>query len=327
MHFGAPIFLVTLAVVPLMALLALVARRRPSRYPVGFTNLEVLAAVAGPQRPRKGWFIPLGLLLVALAFAATALARPSVVRSEAQAHAVIVMLVDVSGSMQASDVAPTRIAAAVSAMQAFIGKLPSQAEVGLVEFSTEPSVVEPPTTDHSEVTDSLGLLTPGGATALGDGLATAVGVVQSTLTEEHVRRAGTADVPAAIVLLSDGAQNRGTLLPLQAAARARAAGIRVYTIAYGTPKGTIRFPGVPGAVSVAPDPVTMKAIARVTGGEMFAAETAGETSSIYRNLGSTIARKSELHSLTSWLSLGGALLLIAAVIVGLRTGSAFAHSA
>ena len=327
MHFGAPIFLVTLLVVPLMALLALIARRQPARYPVGFTNLELLAVVAGQQRRRKWWIIPLCLLLLALAFTATALARPSVVQSDAEAHAVVVMLVDVSGSMQASDVAPTRIAAAVNAMQAFIGKLPSQAEVGLVEFSTEPSVVELPTTDHSEVTDSLGLLVPGGATALGDGLASAVGVVQSTLAEEHVRRVGTADVPAAIVLLSDGAQNRGTLLPLQAAARARAAGIRVYTIAYGTPKGTIRFPGLPEAVSVAPDPVTMRAIARATGGEMFAAETAGEASSIYGNLGSTIARKSERHSLTAWFSFAGAVLLIAAVIVGLRTGAAFSQSA
>jgi Ca-activated chloride channel family protein len=247
-------------------------------------------------------------------------ARPSVTISQAEPHAVIVMLVDVSGSMEASDVKPNRITAATSAMRTFITKLPNRAEVGLVEFSTEPSVVELPTSDHDEVTGALELLAPNGATALGDGLGTAIKIVQSTLAHEGAKRQGTELVPGGIVLLSDGAQNRGALRPLQAAAQAKAAGIRVYAISFGTAGGTMRFEGVPGVVPVPPDPTTMQAIAKLTGGQMFSARTAGEAANVYGSLGSTIARTHVRHDLTAWFSFGAGLLLLGALGAGLAIG-------
>jgi Ca-activated chloride channel family protein len=320
-QFGSPISLLTLLVVPSTAALALVAYRRPGRSPVAFTNLEILAGVAGSRTPRRAW-IPLGLLLIALAVAATAVAQPRVLTTKTEAHAVVVMLVDVSGSMNATDVRPSRVTAAVKAMRTFIGKLPGQVELGLVEFSDAPVVIELPTTQHDQVAGALDLLSPGGGTALGDGLATAVDIVRTTLANDGVRVGATKAVPGAIVLLSDGAQNRGTLSPLHAAARANAAGIRVDTISFGTAGGTMRFVGVSGAVAVPPDPGTMKAIAGATGGLMFSARTAAETSTIYETLGSSIGRKSERYSLTSWFALGAGLLLAAAVSFGRSAGPA-----
>jgi Ca-activated chloride channel family protein len=219
--------------------------------------------------------------------------------------------------MQANDVRPNRITAAVDAMRTFVNRLPSKTEVGLVEFSTYPAVVASPTTNHAAILNALDLLGPEGATALGDGLGTAIQVVKTTLAQEGVKRKDQADVPGAIVLLSDGAQNRGTLQPLQAAARAKAAGIRVDTIAFGTPHGTVQFEGVPGVIPVPPDPATMRAIASATGGQMFDAQTADEATNIYKKLGSTVAHKTQWDDVTSWFSLGAGLVLLTAVGAGL----------
>jgi Ca-activated chloride channel homolog len=319
MSFVSPLFLLTLVVVPLVAFLALSLRRRRSRFPVAYTNLDILASVTRPGWVWRAW-IPLGLLLLALTFAAVALARPRVDVTKAQQHAVVVLLVDVSGSMQATDVAPSRIAAATNAMTTFVQRLPKTAQVGLVEFSTEPAVLQTPTTDHGTLLEEIGLLTPQGATALGDGIGTAVAVVRQSLGPAAQERTN-GYVPGAVVLLSDGAQNRGSLRPLQAAQLAKAAGIRVFTIAFGTSKGTVRFEGVPGPpIPVPPDPATMRAIASVTGGQTFTAQSADEATHIYQNLGSTLARTHVRRDLTTWLSLGAGLLLIAAVGAGIAFG-------
>ena len=320
MHFGSPWYLLSLLVVPLVVAFAVAERRRRSHYPVAFTNLGVLAAVTPSARtPQRAW-VPLALLVLALALAGSALAHPSVDITRKDSHATIVLLVDVSGSMAANDIKPDRITAAVEAMQAFVGRLPKGTQVGLVEFSTEPAVVALPTANREDISNALELLGPSGATALGDGLGTAVQLVESTLAGEGYRRKGSEDVPAAIVLLSDGAQNRGTLKPLTAAARAKAAGIRVYTIAYGTPTGTVRFEGIPGVVPVPPDPATMRAIATATGGQTFDARTAGEAVDVYKQLGSTVASTHEHRDVTSWFSFGAGLVLISAVTAGLVFG-------
>jgi Ca-activated chloride channel homolog len=313
------LYLLTLLVVPLLVAFAVAARRRRSPYPVEFTNLGILASVNQSPTPRRTW-VPLALLVLALALAGSALAHPNVDITKKNSHSTIVLLVDVSGSMAANDIKPDRITAAVEAMQGFVHRLPAGTQVGLVEFSSEPAVVASPTADHETILSALTLLGPSGATALGDGLGTAVQLVQTTLAGEGYKRKDGEQVPAAIVLLSDGAQNRGSLTPLQAAARAKAAGIRVYTIAYGTPTGTIRFEGLPGAVPVPPDPATMRVIASTTGGQMFDAQTAGEALDVYKRLGSTVASTHEHRDITSWFSLGAGLVLISAVTAGLVFG-------
>ncbi len=138
MSFGSPLFLLALLVVPLALVLAIVADRRKARFPVTFTNLGVLAGIAPARRHVWKRVIPTALLALALVFTAGALAHPRVHLSQPDQNATIVLLVDVSGSMRANDVEPTRLDAAVNAMRTFLDRLPKQFKVGLVAFSSEP---------------------------------------------------------------------------------------------------------------------------------------------------------------------------------------------
>jgi Ca-activated chloride channel family protein len=228
--------------------------------------------------------------------------------------------VDVSGSMQASDVEPTRLDAAASAMRTFIDHLPRHARVGLVQFSTEPEVLASPTTDHAFVRESLGYLAPEAGTAIGDGLGAAVKLVQRSLTERGVVHVPGRPVPAAIVLLSDGEQNQGFLQPLAGAALAQTAGIKVDTIALGTPHGALIVLGQ--RQEVPPDPATMRAIARATGGSTFAARDDRRLENIYSSLSHSVGRQSQRREIASWFAAGAALLLLGAVGLGPAWGSA-----
>jgi Ca-activated chloride channel family protein len=313
MTFASPLFLIALLLVPALLALAVVVDRRSARYPIAFTNLDVLASVVEPRRAWRRW-IALGLLLLALASAATALARPRADVSVPEDNATIVMLVDVSGSMRADDVEPTRLDAAIAAMNAFLDKVPRRFKVGLVQFSSESEVLVPPTTDRQSVRDAIGYLQPDAGTAIGDGLATAVTLTVNTLAAAGTHREPAQRLPAAIVLLSDGAQNRGRLQPLQAAARAKAAGIPVYPVSLGTPDGVVSFGfGLfVNTIPVPPDPATMHAIARATGGRDFTAQSADRARDVFGGLGSSIGRRTTSREISSWFAGAAAALLIAA---------------
>jgi Ca-activated chloride channel family protein len=315
MNFQAPLLLLALLAVPLLLLFALLMDRRRSRYPVAFTNLEVLAGVVEEKRSWRRW-APLVLFLISLTFATGALARPRTHLTVPEDNATVVLLVDVSGSMRADDVEPTRLDAAISAMHAFLDRLPKRFKVGLVAFSSEPEVLVRPTRERQVVRDALGYLQPEAGTAIGDGLNVAVRQAVTSLANDGVkpRKAGQA-APAAIVLLSDGAQNRGRLQPAQAAKRARDAGIRVYTVALGTPDGVVSFGfGLfVNSIPVPPDPSTMRAIATATGGKTFAAQSSGKLSSVYKSLGSSIGRRTDLREITSWFLAASALFLLASL--------------
>lgn len=325
MTFAAPYFLLVLLVVPAVAAFAVWLDRRRARYVVAFTNFDVLASVAkGRPRVWHRW-VPLALLLLALATAGVALGRPRKTVHTASGNATIVLLVDVSGSMRADDVKPTRLGAAQNAMMSFLSKMPSHVKVGLVSFSTEPNVLVPPTTDRGEMQEGIELLSPEAGTAIGDGLAVATEVAQSSVG--HVSRAPGAKAPAAIVMLSDGAQTRGELTPLEGADRAKAAGIPVDTIALGTPNGTMQiapsfgFGGFGGGrMAVRPDPATLRAIAADTGGTAYQAQTASKVDSIYRVLGSRVATKATHREVSSWFAGAAAALLLSAMAAGLWFG-------
>ncbi len=319
MTFASPLWLLSLLAVPAALAFGVAVRRRPSREVVSFTNVDLLADLVEPRGSRRRW-VPVALLALALATAAVATARPTARLAVPVNNATVVLLVDVSGSMQARDVEPTRLDAAAAAMRTFIDSLPKRAFVGLVQFSTEPEVLARPTTDHELVRESLGYLTPEAGTAIGDGLAAAVKVVQRSLAERGVVRQPGHDEPAAIVLLSDGKQNHGTLPPLAAAAQAQAAGIRVDTIALGTPQGALIVLGQ--RYSVPPDPATMQAIAHATGGSTFAARDDRRLQSIYTSLGRSVGRQTERREIASWLAAAAALLLLGAVGLGRAWGSA-----
>jgi len=316
--FASPLSLLALLVVPAVIVGALLMDRRRARYPVAFTNLELLASVAGERRPRARRYVPLGLLVLALACAATALGHPRAKLSEPDQNATIVLLVDVSGSMRANDVLPTRLAAAVAAMNTFLNLLPSQFKVGLAAFSDTPQPLVTPTLNRSLVRQEVSYLEPEAGTALGDGLAAAVAMVSHSLTADgFVRKPGEV-VPGAIVLLSDGAQNRGTLQPYDAALEAKKAGIRVYPVSLGTPTGTVTFGfgAFANQVPVPPDPATMRLIAQTTGGRSYTAQTASSVVEIYRSLGSSIGRVDKEVQITSWFAAAAALLLLAAFASG-----------
>jgi Ca-activated chloride channel family protein len=320
MTFLNPWLLVTLLLVPIVAALAIWFDRRRARYAVAFTNLDVLASVASPHRKPWRW-IPLLLFLLALAAASTALARPRAAVSAAASRATVVMLVDVSGSMRAADVKPTRLGAAQEAMSAFADKVPKQVKIGLVSFSTSPNVLVIPTLDRGAIHEGIDLLSPEAGTAIGDGLGVAVQVARSSVGNVHPGKDG--KIPAAIVLLSDGAQTRGLLTPMQGAERALQAGIRVYTVALGTDHGTLSIGpfgsfGFGGAqrFPVRPDPATLAAIARRTGGKTFRAESASRVNAVYRQLGSSIARHHSSREVSSWFAGAAALLLLGALGAG-----------
>jgi Ca-activated chloride channel family protein len=313
--FEAPALLVGLLLVPLAAVGYWLFQRRKSRYAVRYPNVEVLAGVVGP---RSAWkrHVPAALLLASLAALAIAFARPTITVQSPDERASVVLVVDISGSMRAQDVQPTRLAAAKEAMLGFLAHAPDTLRVGIVAFSNEPQVIVPPTLDRTELRQGIQLLQPAFGTALGDALARSVELARSTAsvngqpTQAPVKDAKGRAL-ASILLLSDGFQTRGLLSPGQGAQAARNAGVPVYTIALGTEGGTIvdREQVIP----VPPDRETLAAIAQYTGGEAFDAETAGALKQVYQGLGSRVGRRDRPREVTSAFVAAGALLLVGAV--------------
>jgi Ca-activated chloride channel family protein len=329
--FERPLLLLTLLAVPLAVALYVLAERRRMRYAIRYTNLDVLAEVAGDRYRRR--FVPLALFLLALAALCIGMARPQHKTLVPRDRATVILVLDVSRSMQAKDVKPSRIGAAAEAVRTFLKRVPDRLQVGLIAFAGDPAVANPPTTNHDLVRKSLDTIEwfPSfGGTAIGDALAAAVKLGQQAVSGESGNLASaTTAAPntqtrglVSILFLSDGAQTRGDLEPLEGADLAKEAGIPVYTVALGTPNGTLDFgsgnyPGSPPPfggrrVPVPPDPETLRAIANRTGGEFFAAQSAKSLQSAYRKLGSSLGRKPGQSEITYAFLAGAALLLVAA---------------
>lgn len=317
MSFEAPALLVGLAVVPLAALGYWLLQRRPPRFAVRYTNVDVLAAVAGRRRAWKR-HVPAALLLASLAALAVAFARPTVTVKAPNERASVVLVVDTSGSMRATDVKPTRLAAAKNAMRSFLDSAPDSLRVGVVSFSDEPHVVVSPTVDRAMLEQGIDVLGPGFGTAIGDGLARAVDLARSATgaaAEGEGSGAALKDADgrslASILLLSDGAQTRGLLSPGQGAQRAQVAGIPVFTIALGTEGGTIMAgpPGQEQLIPVPPDRETLAAIAEYTGAQAFDAESADALEKVYAGLGSLVGREDRPREVTAMFVAAAALLL------------------
>ncbi|SRR6266508_2189459 len=304
-----PLGLLALLAVPVAVLALRALARRRARYAVQFTNLEVLESVID-RKARWRSQIPGVLFLVALVVVAVAIARPNLTRAVPDERATIVLVVDSSGSMLAKDVRPTRLAAAQEAVRQFLEKVPGRVRVALVSFSSVPQVVAPATHDHELVRSSLEFLYPGGGTAIGDAIARAIEVARRGV---GVSENSKEKIPAAIVLLSDGAQRSGRLSPLGAAQLARDAGIRIYTVALGTPNGVVLFDqsGIQRAVPVPPDPETLRQVAATSRGIAYATSDPEELQTIYRDLGSKLGRKKEPQEVTFAFVAGAAALLLA----------------
>jgi Ca-activated chloride channel family protein len=315
-QFGSPVYLWALVLAPLLLAFVLTIRRRRSRYDVAYSNVGVLGSVlkeGGTSWQRR---VPLVLLCLSVAAMAFALARPHVALGSPVRGTTIELVVDVSGSMQATDIAPSRLAAAVAAMHAFANTLPRSAKLGLVATSDLAQSIDPPTTDRNAVNSSLDILTPHGGTALAAGVEQAVKVVMAVLAAEGVNPAPGRTLPGAIVVATDGGQNRGTVGLLQAAQLAHAVGVRIYGVTVGTPDGVIsQGPGLVKAEYPVPaDPGTVALLARATGGQAFTALSAAGLDTIYRQLATTVQSHSHTVEITSWFELAAALLLVVAVL-------------
>ena len=306
MTFASPAYLAALALIPLVVLAQVAGRRRARRYAVRFPGVPILAPLVPSVSPWRRR-IPLGLFLAALAVLALALARPHTTVAVPREQAAIVLVNDVSRSMLATDVDPSRMEAARSAAQRFLDQLPDGALVGAVAFSEEPHTIEAPTDDKGEVEGMIEGLAADGGTATGDALAAALALVDGRGEER---------IPAAIVMLSDGKATTGRD-PLPVARAARRLDVPIHTVALGTRGAVIDIPGG-GLLPVPPDPKTMRRIAELSGGRTFEVDDADELSSIYEQIGSRVATKQERREVTAAFAAGGAILLLAAAAFGLR---------
>jgi Ca-activated chloride channel family protein len=306
--FASPAFLLTLLLVPLAALAYVLARRR-RRYAVRFPGVATVASIA-PRSSQWRRRVPLALFLAALAALALASARPNTTVAVPREEATIVLVTDVSRSMLADDVTPSRLDAARESARRFVDELPDGIRIGVVAFAEAPHTIEAPTDDRDQVLATIDSLAADGGTATGDGLAAGLQMVDGD---------GEPKNPAAIVLLSDGKATTGRD-PLGVARAARKLRIPVNTVALGSEGAVITGPDG-SLIPVPPDPETMRAIARISGGRAFEAENADELSGVYQSLGSRVATREEKREITAAFAAGGMVLLLAAAAFALR-GSA-----
>ena len=316
MSFAWPIALWGLVVVAIALLAYLLVQRRRRKYVVRFTNLSLLENIV-PSTPRWRRHIPAALTLLSLSALIVGMARPQVAIAVPREKATVILAMDSSGSMTATDVQPSRMAAARTAASSFVEGLPDGFQVGVVSFSDQADVVVPPTDDRDEVIDALGSLQADNGTALGDAIARSVDLGVTTLGDEEARAKGD-ESPLIVLALSDGANTTGDYQPLEAAQKAKDAGVPVYTVALGTDEGTVQGPDGYGGmrtIRVPPDPETLKAVAEQTGGRFFEAADEDALQSVYDEIGSQVGVETEHRELTvAFTAAGAALLLLGAAL-------------
>jgi Ca-activated chloride channel homolog len=302
MTFAWPAALAALVLLPVLVGAYVWSQRRRRAYALRFTNLELLREVAGPS-PGRRRHVPAALFLLGLAALLFGLARPSLVLAVPRDEASVMLVLDVSGSMAATDLQPTRLGAATQAAKSLIAALPQGAQVGVVGFSQGASVVAPLSSDPRAASSALDRLRSGGGTAIGDGLDAALDQLAQRPADAQGDRP-----PAVVVLLSDGENNFGQS-PSSAAARAQQQGVRVYTVGIGQ-RGAPAY--VDGRIPVGLDESTLQGIAAATGGQYFYAADAGQLAQVYADLGSHINWVREPTEVTALVSGLGAVLFVAA---------------
>ncbi len=308
MTFSAPSWLAALAIVPAALAAYGFARRRARRYAVRFTAVPTLRQAAGITPSSWRRHLPASLALAAIAALVLALARPEQRYRVPIQEASMMLVTDHSGSMAATDVAPTRLTAAVRAANAFIDQLPSKVRVGAVAFSTYTDAVQGPVTDHAAARAVINAQSANGATATGDALELALQLLRGAFKHP----------PSAIVLLSDGAANAGAN-PVTVARQAAQERIPIYTVALGTPNGVLMNPDPQGLPEpVPPDPQLMDQIARTSGGRAFDAQSADQLGSIYKHLGSELGTVTREREVTAGFAIAGLVLLLLAAAAATR---------
>lgn len=311
MSFAWPVALAGLVLVPLLAVGYVWHERRRMRRQATFGNPDLLPNVVD-RAPGRLRTLPVVISLVALATMIVGVARPHATVSVPREEATIVLAMDVSRSMKATDVQPTRLDAARATAKEFLTGVPEKFRVGVVSFASRAAVGVVPTEDRKLVESSLDALAPGEGTALGDAVALSLQVGQP--------REKTAEPPPprSILLISDGARDGGRVEPAKAAELAKKQGVPVYSVLVGTGDGVVEetLPGgLRRIVRVPPSPETLEQISSVTGGELFSAPSVDELRKVYEQLGSRLGSRDESREITNvFAAVAVALLLVAAAM-------------
>lgn len=318
-----PASLVLLGALPVIVALYVWALRRRRRFAVRYSSLALVRAAL----PRHSWLrrhLPFALFLLALASLTTALARPVATVQVPSGRATIVLALDVSRSMLADDIPPSRIAAAQEAALSFVAGQETGTQIAVVAFAGFAELVQPPTSDQEALRAAIVSLTTGRGTAVGSGILEALEVIGGP--DEGAAGDGPAGAPAPmpagayvpdiIVLLTDGVTTTGPA-PLDVAQRAAERGVRVYTIGFGTENGgTVAGGGFGGGrFRRGIDEATLQQVAELTGATYYAAESAGQLQQVFRDLPLTLATREETAEVSVAFVAAGALL--AALGVGL----------
>ncbi len=306
-NFVAPWWFLLLIAVVLLTAGYVVAQRVRRKRVLRFTNLELLERVA-PKRERWSRHVPAAFLLAALALLTVALAGPTSEQRVPRNRATVMLVVDVSLSMKATDVKPSRLEAAQVAAKSFAEGLTPGINLGLISFAGSATVLVAPTTDRAAVTQSIDGLKLAQSTATGDALVAAMASID---TFGKVVGGAEGPPPARIVLMTDGKETVGTRKAFDAAEDAKKAGTPISTISFGTEDGVVDIEGRQQSVPVDDD--SMKEIAKISGGEFFKAASAEELRRVYDTLGEQIGyEKKQADASKPWLLLGTMTAMFAA---------------
>lgn len=313
--FAAPLVLAFLVAIPVLIVLYGAHQRDRRRAAAAFAAPAMTPSVV-PNRPRWRLHVPMLAFLLALAILILAAARPQKTVAVPVERASIMLITDVSGSMQATDVRPTRLVAARTAAKRFVAQVPKTVNVGVMALSSKPRVLASPTRDRVAIDQALDQLTARGGTGTGEAITAATNILKRAPGVNGKRP------PSAIVLLSDGAAT-GKIDPVAAAQAARKLRIPIYTVALGTAQGTITVPrpGGQGGTetrSVPPDPRSLAEVAKASGGKTFTAADTNKLSDVYKSLGSLLGTKNEKRQITAGFAGGALVLLLLGAAMSLR---------
>ncbi len=306
MSFSSPAWLLGLVLLPVLVVVYLVLEQRRRRAAAAWGTPALLPnLVDRPPGVRR--YLPLVVLLVALAAMIVGVARPHANVTVRREEATVLLVIDTSRSMGATDVKPTRLRAAQTAAHEFVNKMPSKFRVGVVSFATLAQIAVPPTQDRPLVNRAIDYLRTGEGTAIGDAVLMAASLGKR-------QRADGIVPPTSILLISDGARDGGRTPPKVAAAKARALHVPVYTILLGTPAGVVQHKlpgGYTETIRVPPSAATLQLIARASGGDFFTASNDKRLNEVYTQLRSRLGHKTESREVTDLFAGGAALLLLA----------------
>ena len=314
MSFQSPLVLVALAAIPLLVGLYVLHEQRRRATGARFATLGLLPNLV-ERVPSWRRHLPIAVLLVALAAMIVGVARPHATVTVSRKEATVILALDISRSMNASDVKPTRLGAARTAASAFLAKVPKTFRVGVVAIGSSAVVALPPTVDRALARSSLATLRRSEGTALGDA------VVVATQVGQKQRTASGDAIPTAVLVISDGADQGSRTTPQAAATRAKALHIPVYTVLVGTANGIVQRTltgGFREQIRVPANPATLQAIARTSGGEFFSAPTSERLRDVYEQLGTRLGHHKQSREMTDLFAGGSAaLMLVGGALSGL----------